>query len=123
MALETFPLPYVYEIDKTTSFATKTVVFNSQKKQVQIQSPNSISTWAVKCRGTKEDLGTLEKFYQSHYGNGRTFYFTDELGNQRTCHFSDNKMTLKVYRDFNPKSKTHGNVVGFEATVNIEEAL
>ena len=68
-------------------------------------------------------METLEKFYQSHYGNGRTFYFTDELGIQRTCRFSDNKITLKVYRDFNPKSPTHGDVVAFDATVNIEEAL
>ena len=48
--LPKFPLPYVFEITTDKKYATKTVVFNSQKKQVQILSKNPIKNWFISVR-------------------------------------------------------------------------
>lgn len=123
MALATFPLPYVFEINTTKTFATKSVQFYSQKKQVQIQSPNPLKTWSITCKGTEDDLQTLQNFFDLNYGDAYPFYFTDEFGNQQTVRFMENKLQTKVYRDFDKGQVTHGFVVGFEATIQLEEAL
>lgn len=123
MALTTFPLPYVFEINTTKSYATKSVQFYSQKKQVQIQSPNALKTWSITCKGTSDELQTLTSFVDSHYGDAYPFYFTDEFGTQQKVRFAENKIQTKVYRDFDKGQATHGFVVGFEATISLEAAL
>ncbi len=121
--LPKFPLPYVFEITTDKKYATKTVVFNSQKKQVQILSKNPIKNWSISVRGTKDDLETLTNFFDNRFGNGYPFTFTDEFGNEQTVRFSSPQLTTKVKRDFNPTSPTNGSVVGFEATITLEEVL
>ena len=117
--LPKFPLPYVFEITTDKKYATKTVVFNSQKKQVQILSKNPIKNWSISVRGTKDDLETLTNFFDNRF----PFTFTDEFGNEQTVRFSNPQLTTKVKRDFDPTSPTNGSVVGFEATISLEEVL
>lgn len=123
MALATFPLPYVFDIDTTKKYSTKEVQFYSNKKQVQIQSPNPIRSWSIKVRGTPEQYNTLEAFFDLQYGNAGVFTFIDENDEERNVRFSDSTLKVKKYRDFNTQSPTHGQFVGFEATIELEEAL
>lgn len=123
MALKKFPLPYIFEIDKTTAFATKSVKFYSQKKQVQIQSLNPVKSWKIKVRGSTEDAETLEAFFNDCVGDAYPFLFTDENGDEQQVRFADSTLGIKKYRDFTYGNETHGFVVGFEADINLEEAL
>lgn len=123
MALDKFPLPYIFEIDKSTAFATKSVKFYSQKKQVQIQSLNPIRSWKIKVRGNAEEADTLESFFNDHVGDAYPFLFVDESDVEQQVRFADSTLSIKKYRDFNSGSETHGFVVGFEADINLEEVL
>lgn len=123
MALQTFPLPYKFEVDKEKQYATKTVVFESNKKQIQQLAIKPIVTWKINVKGTPEQLTTLESFFDSCSGNARNFLFIDEWGNNQTVRFADNKLTYKEFRDFNTGSKTNGFVVGFDATLTLESVI
>lgn len=123
MALEKFPLPYVFDVQHTSTYATKSVKFYSQKKQVAIQSVHPVKAWQINVRGSAEDLSTLKRFFNAHYGDAYPFIFVDEDNNEQTVRFQENKLNVKEYRDFNPQSPTNGTVVGFEGTITLEEAL
>lgn len=123
MALDKFPLPYVFEVQHTASFSTKTVKFYSQKKQVAIQSIHPVKTWQINVRGNAADLKTIKGFFNAHYGDAYPFIFIDEDDNEQTVRFSEPKLNLKEYRDFNVNSPTHGTVVAFEGSITLEEVL
>lgn len=123
MALPKFPLPYLFDVEKTIQYATKSVKFYSQKKQIQILSPNPIREWRINVKGTPEQYKTLESFFKSMHGDAGTFIFIDEFGQEQTVRFTDNKLSPKLRRNFNTGSPTNGFVVGFEITISLEEAL
>lgn len=123
MALDKFPLPYVFDVQHTSTYATKSVKFYSQKKQVAIQSVHPVKSWQINVRGDYDDLKTLKGFFNAHYGDAYPFIFVDEDGNEQTVRFQEPKLNVKEYRDFNINSPTNGTVVGFEGTITLEEAL
>ena len=123
MALPKFPLPYVFEIDTTKKYATTTVTFNSQKKQVQILSQHPLKSWVITVKGTPDDLTTLQNFFDNRYGNAYPFIFIDEFGNEQQVRFASPQIQTKVKRNFDTSSPTNGQVVGFEASLTLEEAL
>ncbi len=118
-----FPLPYKFDVDRELTFATKTVVFNSNKKQVQQLSINPISTWKINIKGTPEQLDILTRFFNAQGGNTKGFIFIDENGNDVTVRFAEPKLTTKIIRNFDVGSPTRGYVVGFDATVTLESVL
>jgi phage-related protein len=121
--METFPLPYLFLVDKDITFATRSVVFESQKKQIQQVGVNPMTKWKISCRGNNDDRLVLESFQYRMGGNTRTFYFTDENLVQRTVRFADQGISLKLTRDFTTANVTHGTVVGFTADITVEVAL
>ena len=123
MALQKFPLPYIFEIDKSKAYATKSVKFYSQKEQVQIQSLNPVRTWKINVRGTADEADVLESFFDDCVGDAYPFLFTDENGDEQQVRFADATLNIKKYRDFDKGSATHGFVVGFDADINLKEVL
>lgn len=121
--LPRFPLPYIFEVEKGLKYATQEVVFESGKKQVRQLSVNPTRTWAINLRGTPEQQKVFEEFTRTVGGNTRTFIFTDEFGVDQICRFATNEFNMKVLRDFTVENGTHGNAVGFTATVNIEKVI
>lgn len=119
----TFPLPYTFGVDEDITFATVSVVFESQKKQVQRRAINPARTWKISCKGNATDLQTLIDFQNSVGGNSSTFYFTDPYDVQQAVRFADPKLSLKVTREFTSGNTTHGTIVGFTADITIEKVL
>lgn len=123
MSLPVFPLPYLFDVEETSTYATTTIVFNSQKKQVQRHGINPLRTWKIELKGTPAQKQTLLSFWDSIGGNAGTFSFVDPDGNTQTCRFSDNKLTITDKREFNTSSDTHGVIVGFTCEAIVEVAL
>lgn len=118
-----FPLPYQFEVNKTVSYATREVVFESQKKQIQQLAQKPVIDWEIECRGTIDDLRILEEFFDSVGGNTRSFTFLDEYDQPQTVRFKENKLSYKILREFSPTSGTKGTAVGFTATIGIEKVI
>lgn len=113
----------MFEVNKDITYATRTVTFESQKKQVQQVAVNPMTQWKIQCRGTDEQRKTLESFHARCGGNTRVFYFYDENMDQRTVRFAEPKLSTKVIRDFSDANVTNGTVVGFTAEITLEVAL
>lgn len=123
MAMETFPLPYLFDVDKDTTFATRSIIFESQRKQVQQLAVNPMIQWKIQCKGSIDDLDTLEAFHHRMAGNTKVFYFTDDRLVQRKVRFAEPKLSRKLIREFSTTNVTHGIVVGFVADIVLEVAL
>lgn len=123
MAMETFPLPYTFEIDKEITFATTEISFQSGKKQVQQNAVNPSIKWKIQCKGSNEDRQTLESFHGRMAGNTKVFYFTDENLVQRTVRFSEKTLSIKVIREFSTTNITHGTPIGFTSQITLEVDL
>ena len=123
MSLPQFPLPYLFDVEETSTYATTTIVFSSQKKQVQRHGVNPLETWKIDLKGTPAQKTTLKDFWDSIGGNAGKFLFVDPDGNTRTCRFSDNKLTIVDKREFNASSDTHGTIVGFTCETTVEVVL
>ena len=123
MALLKFPLPYIADVTETTAYATKTVVFSSQKKQVQRQGINPLRTWKISCRGTPAERLAFKTFLDNVGGNSEKFYFIDPDGVTQICRFSGNSTEIKDLREFDITSPTHGVIVGWTAELTIENVL
>ena len=121
--LPKFPLPYIFEVEKGLKFATQEVVFASGKKQVRQNAVTPTRTWNISLRGTTEQQKTFEDFCETVGGNTRHFVFTDEFSKEQICPFATNEFNLKVLRDFTIENGTHGNAVGFTASVQIEKVI
>lgn len=121
--METFPLPYTFDVTKDVTYATTTVTFASQKKQVQQNAVNPMVKWKIQCKGDNDQRQTLELFHGRMAGNVHPFYFYDENNVQQTVRFSDQGLSIKLLREFSTTQVTHGNVVGFTAEVTVEVAL
>lgn len=121
--LPRFPLPYIFEVEKGLKFATQEVVFSSGKKQIRQNAVNPQRTWSISLRGTVEQQKIFEQFCETVGGNTRTFIFTDEFNQDQICRFATNEFNLKVLRDFTVENGTHGNAIGFTASVQIEKVL
>lgn len=121
--LPKFPLPYIFEVEKGLKFATQEVVFASGKKQVRQNALTPVRTWSISLRGTVEQQKIFEDFCETVGGNTRHFVFTDEFGKDQICRFATNEFNLKVLRDFTIENGTHGNAVGFTASVQIEKVI
>lgn len=118
-----FPLPYNSEVNKTTTYATQEVRFASQKVQVQQLAVKPLVEWEISCRGTMDEFNAISDFFDDMGGNTRTFTFEDESGVDQTVRFKDNKLNLKVLRDFSPTSGTKGIPVGFTGTITLEKVI
>ncbi|WP_371380747.1 hypothetical protein [Sporomusa aerivorans] len=123
MAIPTFPLPYVWEVEETSTYATRTVTFESQKKQIQRVAVNPLQTWKITCKGSPEQRLILKNFHDSVGGNSNVFNFVDPDGVTQVCRFAENKLTITDIREFDPTDVTHGKIVGFTAELTIEVAL
>lgn len=118
----TFPLKYMFDVDKELEIASTTVIFASKKKQVQQNSIGAQTTWVFHCRGDNTQRKTLENFYLNINGNVQPFYFTDEDGVQQTVRLVDPKFKYKLLREFT-YNNTGGTVVGFTADITVEKVL
>jgi len=112
--MTTFPLPYVFEVDKTNAYVNRTITFESQKKQKQRVAISKLMTWEISCRGSNADRLVLEAFHDSLSGDATPFYFNDENGVQQTVRFAEGKIKFHLKRDI------AGIVQGFEAKMAIE---
>jgi hypothetical protein len=121
--MKVFPLPYVFDVDKDTTYSTTTVVFQSQKKQVQRGAIAALNTWRIQCKGDEIQLKTLEAFHDSVGGNADPFLFYNEDGVQIAARFAEPKLSKKLFREFTLDNPTHGNVVGFTANITIESVI
>ena len=117
---QTFPLPYIGDVEKSVEYATRSVVFEAQNKQVQRKSINGLTTWKFTCKGDATEYQTLNNFFDSVNGNAGKFYFYDDLGVQRLVRFSDTKLPFKLIREFKSSSTTHAVVVGFTCDITVE---
>lgn len=117
-----FPLKYVFDVDKTVSFATREVSFEGQNKQIQQLSTNPMKSWNITVRGTPQERVILESFFEKVGGNTRPFVFMDERNRPRWCRFADSKLSINEKRDFSNHFNPQGDVVGFEAKIVIELA-
>lgn len=117
-----FPLKYVFDVDKTVSFATREVSFEGQNKQIQQLSTNPMKSWNITVRGTPEERNILESFFEKVGGNTRPFVFMDERNRPRWCRFADSKLNINEKRDFSNHFNPQGDVVGFEAKITVELA-
>lgn len=121
--MEKFPLPYLFDVDKKTTYSTKEVVFESGKKQIQRTAVQPKKEWTFSCRGDNTQREVLENFFDSVGGNTTPFLFEDENGKQQTVRFSQNGLTIRVKRDYSLSSGTKGIPVGFEASITVERVL
>lgn len=117
-----FPLKYVFDVDKTVSFATREVSFEGQNKQIQQLSTNPMKSWNITVRGTPEERNILESFFEKVGGNTRPFVFMDERNRPRWCRFADSKLNITEKRAWTNEFNPQGDVVGFEAKIVIELA-
>lgn len=117
-----FPLKYVFDVDKTVSFATREVSFEGQNKQIQQLSTNPMKSWNITVRGTPEERNILESFFEKVGGNTRPFVFMDERNRPRWCRFADSKLNITEKRTWTNQFNPQGDVVGFEAKIVIELA-
>lgn len=123
MAIPTFPLKYTFDVEETSTYATTTVTFSSQKKQIQRNAINPLRQWKIQCKGNTAQRLQLKNFHDSVGGNSSVFYFVDPDGVQRKCRFAEPKLTLNDIREFDPTSLTGGTIVGFTAEIVVEVAL
>ena len=123
MSTPVFPLPYTFDVDKTSEYLNRTVVFESGKKQKQRKSINKLVTWKITVKGTDTQRKTLESFHDSVNGDAGIFYFYDEDGVQVLCRFADGKLPLTLKREFTSANDTHGIVVGFTCSLTIEKVI
>lgn len=121
--METFPLPYTFEIKKKSKYSNITVTFQSQLKQIQRTAVGTLRTWTVTCRGSNEDRITLEAFYDAMYGMHGKFLFYNENNEPVTARFATDEPEMTLIREFSATEITHGKVVGFTASVAIESVL
>lgn len=117
-----FPLKYVFDVDKTVSFATREVSFEGQNKQIQQLSTNPMKSWNITVRGTPQERVILESFFEKVGGNTRPFVFMDERNRPRWCRFADSKLNITEKRAWTNEFNPQGDVVGFEAKIIIELA-
>lgn len=117
-----FPLKYVFDVDKTVSFATREVSFEGQNKQIQQLSTNPMKSWNITVRGTPQERTILESFFEKVGGNTRPFVFMDERNRPRWCRFADSKLNITEKRAWTNEFNPQGDVVGFEAKIVIELA-
>ncbi len=124
MAIPTFPLPYDFreDIEETSAYATRSVTFESQKRQVQRMAIDPLRTWKITCKGNASQRLILKSFHDSVGGNSSVFYFVDPDGVTRTCRFADPKLTMTDIREYTSGS-TGGTIVGFISEIVIETAL
>lgn len=123
MTFEKFPLPYRFTMNSTISYATREVVFESQRKQTQQLAIVGIQDWSVEVAGDMKQYKLLQDFFRKMGGNTRLFIFFDEYNKPKLVRFSSNKLNLQVKRDWNHGSPTNGFSVGFTGTVQVETAL
>lgn len=123
MSVLTFPLPYIADVDETSTFATTSVVFSSQKKQVQRKSIVPLDSWKITIKGDVAERDILKTFWNNVGGNTDKFYFTDPTNTQRLCRFAENKLSITDIREFSSSSATKGTIVGFKCDATIELAL
>lgn len=121
--METFPLPYTFEITKDTKYATTTVKFQSQKKQVQRNAVQPSISWKINVKGSVDNHKTLESFHDRMGGNAVPFYFLDENLVQQKVRFAEQGMSVKLLREFTLDNPTHGKVVGFTADITLEREV
>ena len=117
---QTFPLPYIGDVEKSVEYATRSVMFEAQNKQVQRKSINGLTTWKFTCKGDANEYQTLNNFFDSVNGNAGKFYFYDDLGVRRIVRFSDTKLPFKLIREFESSSTTKAVVVGFTCDITVE---
>lgn len=123
MSILTFPLPYIADVDETSTFATTSVVFSNQKKQVQRKSIAPLESWKITVKGDLTERDILKTFWNNVGGNTDKFYFVDPTNTQRLCRFSENKLSITDIREFSSSSATKGTIVGFTCDITIELAL
>ena len=121
--METFPLPYVFSIDKDVTYKTTSVSFQSGKKQVQRTAVSPETKWKIQCKGDNAQRILLESFHGRMGGNTKTFYFYDENNEQRIVRFAEQGISMKLIREFSTTTVTHGTVVGFTCDVTVEISL
>ena len=123
MSYKVFPLPYLFDVDKTSEYINRTVIFESQKKQKQRKSINKTTTWKITLKGNNEQRLILEKFHDAVNGDAGKFYFVDENGKQVLCRFADGKLPIVLKREYDAYSDTNGTVVGFSCDITIEKVI
>jgi phage-related protein len=123
MSLPVFPLPYLWEVDKSNEYVNRTIQFESGRKQKQRVSVNKLQTWKISIKGDRKQMDLLEAFHESVTGDAGQFLFNTPEGNLVVCRFADGKLPIKEIREFTLKTPTHGIIVGFQCDVTIEKVI
>ena len=121
--MQTFPLPYVFEIKKKSKYFNTTVTMQSKLKQIQRTAIGILRTWDIVCKGDNDERELLEAFYDEMYGISGKFIFYNENNEAITARFASDEPEYNLIREFSTTEVTHGVVVGFTANLSIESVI